>query len=423
MAEVQYVTLWDPQFSRVDNAEQLGTGSAHHYLTLFPGADKLPPINVYAVADAVFGGNGLIRVGDQIFARADAIPGYYHEVFHVWYKNLLGDGEEVVVFSEPVASIVQPNWVYGHVILEMLPKMYLVDLLALLGRKFRVVVTKQAPPFLREIVSLYVNDRDVFYYDPEKQKIKAPFIIVPSMMNWNYRMHPAMNLLIDDLIARCRKQEKTLGFACVFLSRSRLSKAQEQRLADPVSIEAIFARHGFEIVHPQEMNFKQQVLMYADADVIAGVAGSALHNSLFQKRGGTVISIGTRNDIQGKLTAFRGQALHFIDPPDGERAAASPPADGADDKPTRSLDAFAIDLADILAKLDAPASVAHTLRALPAPNVQDVPAAPAEAAGQAATQSQAWQILRGEAAAPPPVELDPAPAKRPGPFRRLFGVR
>lgn len=343
MSDVQRLTLWAPQFTRVDSVDQLGTGGSDHYVSLFPGGAKLPPVNVYAVANAMVGGNGLIRVGDQVFGRADAIPGYYRDAHEVWYKNFLADAGETIRFDTPVITVVQPNWVYGHVILEMLPKMFLAALLRSYGWRAPIVVTRHAPRFLREILGLYFAEDEIVYYDPETQRIAAPFVIVPSMMNWYYDLHPAMELMIDDLVARCRLRERSPGMPRIFLSRSRLPKSNDQRVQDPKLIDEVFLRYGFSLVHPQELGFVQQMLMYADADIIAGVAGSALHNSMFQKKRGRIISIGFRNELQGKLAAFRKQELVFLDPP------GDAPGDGA---AVQSLESFAAGLGEILLRQD-----------------------------------------------------------------------
>jgi len=348
MTDVPRVALCSPHFERVENVEQLGNGDVDHYLTLFPGANKVPPVNIYAVSNGILGGGGLIRLKNGIFGKDDAVAGYYREAHPVWYKRLLEDEGELLKFDGPVATVVQPNWVYGHAILEMLPKMFLIGYLSQLGREFPIIVTKHAPPFLREMLEVYFDANKIFYYDADRQRISARFFIVPSMMQRDYRLHPAVHLLVEDLVERCRRRQQYKVSSKVFLSRSKLSARHDQRVGNPSAIDEIFQRQGFSIVHPEELSFKQQIQMYADADIIAGVAGSALHNSMFQKRGGAVVSVGQRNDVQAKICAFREQRLYFIDPPTENKTDIG--VSGAKDNEAivQSLVSFDVDLGKIM---------------------------------------------------------------------------
>ena len=46
-------------------------------------------------------------------------------------------------------------------------------------------------------------------------------------------------------------------------------------------MEALFAARGFDIIAPNTRSLREQVILVANATVIAGVTGSALHLALF----------------------------------------------------------------------------------------------------------------------------------------------
>ena len=108
--------------------------------------------------------------------------------------------------------------------------------------------------------------------------------------------------------------EQVRKFYLSRLGQSRRSVEFENDVAD------LFQRHGFEIIQPESLSFKEQMRIFTSARVIAGYAGSALHNSIFMS-GGTVVELcdgrsptralptqGICNEISGcesKTLAFR----------------------------------------------------------------------------------------------------------------------
>ena len=67
------------------------------------------------------------------------------------------------------------------------------------------------------------------------------------------------------------------------------------------AVESMFRDLGFKILHPERWRFEQQVALFQRADVLAGVEGSALHNSVFMRREALVINIGTAREPTGDI--------------------------------------------------------------------------------------------------------------------------
>ena len=67
------------------------------------------------------------------------------------------------------------------------------------------------------------------------------------------------------------------------------------------AVERIFRELGFKILHPESWRFEQQVALFQRADVLAGVEGSALHNSVFMRSEALVINIGTVREPTGDI--------------------------------------------------------------------------------------------------------------------------
>lgn len=85
----------------------------------------------------------------------------------------------------------------------------------------------------------------------------------------------------------------------IYVSR-RKAKGYHPMLNE-TGIENLFSDFGFMIMHPEKWSFEQQVSLFSRSDIIAGVEGSALHNSLFMNEGKKVIAIGTPRVPSGNI--------------------------------------------------------------------------------------------------------------------------
>lgn len=93
----------------------------------------------------------------------------------------------------------------------------------------------------------------------------------------------------------------------LFLSRSKLKPWGPARaLTNEEQVEREFAAIGFRVIHPQCLPFTRQVFLYNRAEIIAGFAGSAMHNSVFMRKGTMAITIGSLREGD---TNIRNQVL------------------------------------------------------------------------------------------------------------------
>jgi capsular polysaccharide biosynthesis protein len=76
----------------------------------------------------------------------------------------------------------------------------------------------------------------------------------------------------------------------LYLSRSRLNGFRP--IANEEEVEALFASLGFAIIYPEQHHYGCQVASYRGAQILAGVTGSALHNTVFAPEGSLAINIG-----------------------------------------------------------------------------------------------------------------------------------
>lgn len=110
----------------------------------------------------------------------------------------------------------------------------------------------------------------------------------------------------------------------IFVARPNAKRS----CVNSADLEALFAKHGFEIVRPELLPLAEQVELFASASVIAGYAGSGMFNMLHSERPGIRIVITSetypaRNEFL--ISAVKGDDFHYFACP------SRPPADPAMD--------------------------------------------------------------------------------------------
>lgn len=112
-------------------------------------------------------------------------------------------------------------------------------------------------------------------------------IVVPEQL-WAYNRH--VNVRMRGLYERIRNRHaapKSTGR--IFLSRTQ---AAPSRLANTAEVEDVFASFGFQVLYPEDVAIARQLVLYANCEVLAGLAGSGMHNCLFARPGLMTIEVG-----------------------------------------------------------------------------------------------------------------------------------
>jgi capsular polysaccharide biosynthesis protein len=79
----------------------------------------------------------------------------------------------------------------------------------------------------------------------------------------------------------------------VYLSRRKLTRRQ-QRIENESAVERHMRRRGFTVIYPERMSLAEQIRGVAEAAVVAGVDGSALHLGAFLRPGSRMLVLETR---------------------------------------------------------------------------------------------------------------------------------
>lgn len=198
--------------------------------------------------------------------------------------------------------------IYGHWLLDILPS--LVAASSLLGHRFPVFIDKRLPKWTTDLVL-------AFGFDVCDELSGRNFFLLSG----EPRIHDYLNVDIfnrykdyirfrfsadDDEDATARING---GSRRIFMSRGKLDRPH-RRMTNSVEAVRLFEAAGFEVVFPEDLSIREQIRLFQGATVVAGEAGSALHNSVFSNINLTMIALQSARQnhfIQSSLCAQFGQ--------------------------------------------------------------------------------------------------------------------
>lgn len=99
----------------------------------------------------------------------------------------------------------------------------------------------------------------------------------------------------------------------IFITRPGTEKNRPCR--NTPAVEELFARHGFEIIHPARLDIGDQISLFHHADVIAGFGGSGLFNLGHARPGATLVVLSQEaydSRSEYLYAAVRGLETHYF---------------------------------------------------------------------------------------------------------------
>jgi hypothetical protein len=285
--------------------------------------DPPPPVHVYALPDHELGGGGLLHRNGRLFRNPDVLPAYFDMVLQppgqqlpeIWGGALFDTPAAVCTVNFPLAVAVHPNVVYGHFLLEILPRLHLLSRLRAAGVAFKLALHISMPGWAKAIAALYFAPPDIFWYDSATTRLRCRYFIVPGMMHTRHLFHPEFNAVVEELKA-IQKPPAAPAPRKLFLSRA--GSRGRHGIANESAVEATVAARGYHIVQPEKLSFPEQIGLMQGADIIASAYSSAIHNSLFARPGTKVFCINRLNHYQSGIGALRAQPIGYFAPDAGQ---------------------------------------------------------------------------------------------------------
>lgn len=297
------------------------------------------PVDLIGQRGAVFGGQGLFELDGKLWNEQGISPDYIDFLFRhlgkdygamaVWSAGLFNKQRTVTDCPHPVLVPIHANWIYGHFLLEMLPRALLLDQVC--PADWPILMADSAPGWLKGVLSKAVPKRLIQTYRPEMEVVKAPlFVGCDDLISMTYA-RPELRTMIEVLKTQLqvkqsleidatnvpKRHESARALQKIFISRQSIKNAKRIVTNQP-EIEDAMSGLGYTIIKPEAMSFEDQVRVFDRADVIVGEYSSAMHNTLFSRPGTHVICLNWLNGYQSQIASLFQHTIGYIPPEDGQ---------------------------------------------------------------------------------------------------------
>lgn len=212
---------------------------------------------------------------------------------------------------------------YGHAITEGISRLWpmllfdnsVLDGFIFITRTNRNGRTALNSSFYKELFRYLKKDGlEIHVINETPIKVESCFVPTQSVILGNDCHHiqydftrQYANHIVDKVNLRENK---------IYLSRRLFHGSR--RMINEIELEKYLIKKGFLIVYPEQIDFIEQISIYANCVTVIGCEGTALHNSLFCPKNTTIISIGAknrRNQTQLQICKASNQQfyLHEVD--------------------------------------------------------------------------------------------------------------
>lgn len=281
------------------------------------GLAMTPDIDLLVVHRAVVGGMGAhLKLDDRPVYAEQAYPFYIKH----WYDHDLTpegwDFRAPIRLRLPKAFVITHfNYVWGHWLTEMYPKLFLIRMLIKAGVVAPLLLPASAPPYMARIARAMIPDLEIITYNSRRQAVEVGVVLLPHMLHKDYAFHDALRV---ELEREALERPSTGGLERIFVSRGGVRTPWSFReMENEAEIEAIAKDLGLTLLRPETLPWERQATIFSRARVVAGEFGSGLHNALLSPEGCQVLSLNWVADVQSRIANFRRHDIGYILPEDG----------------------------------------------------------------------------------------------------------
>lgn len=276
-----------------------------------------PDIDLMVVHRAVVGGRGAhIKLDDALVYAEGPYPAY---VKH-WYDHDITPEawsfDAPVRLSLPKAFVITHfNYVWGHWLTEMYPKLFLIRALIEAGVVAPLLLPASAPAYMTRIARALIPNLEIVTYNSAHEVVEVGAVLLPHMLHKDYYFH---DFLRWELEREALAWPRGGDFDRVFVSRGGVRTPQSFReMENEAEIEAIAQDLGLTLLRPEALGWDEQARIFSRARVVAGEFGSGLHNTLISPPGCQVVSLNWVVEVQSRIANFRRHDVGYILPEDG----------------------------------------------------------------------------------------------------------
>lgn len=206
--------------------------------------------------------------------------------------------------------------VYGHFLIEMLPKLLLAARFPALFGDLAPVLDRAMSPWLIDILTAHlgIDEGRAIWFDSRAEQLDLDAATILPLLTRRGGYHPLAGTLIENFAARIAVPPAD-PMPRLFVARGDFANpaAPRRRLLNEAELAEIAAREfGFAVVHPETLDFAAQAGLFAQARAVLGQAGSGMHNALFSPAGAAIGMIRFPAPDQSAIAALRRQRIAYL---------------------------------------------------------------------------------------------------------------
>ncbi|MGC9270182.1 glycosyltransferase family 61 protein [Acidiphilium sp.] len=292
-----------------------------HWRRYHAEAPSRPPFDLAALGPLPvrLNGPGLIWSAGRLLDDNAIMPVYVRPEIDRPGSTLLSAATALPVRRERRPGLVFHGWgvrVYGHFLIEMLPKLLLARRFPALFATTAPVLDRQMANWMIDMLHRYcgIDPARAIWFDSATEQLDLDQAIVLPLLTRVGGYHPLVAELIDDFVATTALPPDAPR-PRLFVARGDFTNpaAPWRRLANEPDLAAIAAeRFGFTVIQPETLDFAAQIGLFAQANIILGQAGSGMHNALFAPPGAITGMLRFPAPDQSAIAALRGQGIAYL---------------------------------------------------------------------------------------------------------------
>jgi hypothetical protein len=272
--------------------------------------------------DAVVSGSSLVGSATKLYRLGPAAPLYVDQILSqdplsndlpVGNRRLLRRTKRDV----SGLSVLLTHWnsaVYGHWLLESMPKLLLLHHAAAQLPTFSIVLPRGLPGWVTSWIELVLPGAKLEIYDERKEYLQCETLLIPTVaMHPEHFFHPMLSSLLEEVFPSA----STLDADRRKLYVTRTAPSRYRKLANQSQIEEIATQEGLALFAPETLPIADQIRAFASADLIVGEFGSAMHGTLFSPSHAKVLCLNWINGMQSRIAQLKRQKVGYVLPSDG----------------------------------------------------------------------------------------------------------
>lgn len=194
--------------------------------------------------------------------------------------------------------------IYGHYLIDTLTRFeFAKDILP--KSNLGILLTNEHPDWVFDLIYSFFGQEVTIKMVSNEEVFNETMLIFSPFREHDY---------ISDISIILTKYKNTNSNAnrLIYLPRKEsLSRGLKNR-EDTINL---FKKMGFEVIQPETMSIKEQIKLFSQVKILAGEAGSALHNSIFSPSKTKIINIQSSRQshfIQSGLCSHLGQDVTYF---------------------------------------------------------------------------------------------------------------